>query len=38
MGIQNRLRVVRAEQRVSQQKVAFRAGLEVTRLWRIENG
>lgn len=38
MVSKNRIRVVRAEQRVSQREVAALAGLEVTRLWRIENG
>jgi transcriptional regulator with XRE-family HTH domain len=34
----NRLRVVRAEKRVSQLRTALRAGIDPTRLWRIENG
>jgi transcriptional regulator with XRE-family HTH domain len=33
----NRLRVARAERRLSQRELARRAGIEVTRLWRIEN-
>jgi transcriptional regulator with XRE-family HTH domain len=33
----NRLRVIRAEHRVSQLRVALRAQVHPTRFWRIEN-
>lgn len=35
--MQNSLRIRRAEQRVSQRKLAKLARMEVTRLWKIEN-
>ncbi len=38
MSDSNRLRIVRAEQRVSQLALALRAGINPTRVWRIENG
>ena len=34
----NRLRVARAEQRISQLELALAARMNPTRLWRIENG
>lgn len=34
----NRLRVMRAERRISQLRLALQAGINQTRLWRIENG
>ena len=38
MFLSNRLRVIRAEQRVSQLRLGLAAGIHPTRLWRIENG
>lgn len=38
MLLSNRLRVIRAERRVSQLRTALAAGIQPTRLWRIENG
>lgn len=35
--MRNRLRVVRAERRISQLRTALAAGLDPTRFWRIEN-
>jgi transcriptional regulator with XRE-family HTH domain len=34
----NRLRVVRAEKRITQLDTAIRAGIGFTRYWKIENG
>jgi transcriptional regulator with XRE-family HTH domain len=34
----NRLRVMRAEKRITQIDAAAKAGIGVTRFWRIENG
>lgn len=34
----NRLRVLRAEKRITQMKLATRARIDVTRYWKIENG
>lgn len=34
----NRLRVIRAERRISQLRLALAARIHPTRLWRIENG
>jgi transcriptional regulator with XRE-family HTH domain len=34
----NRLRVLRAERRMSQMDTAEQAGLSMSRYWRIENG
>lgn len=38
MTITNRLRVVRAERRVSQFWLANQVGINPTRVWKIENG
>lgn len=35
--MENTLRVIRAERRVSQRKLAKQTAIEVTRLWKIEN-
>lgn len=35
--MQNSLRIRRAELRVSQRRLAKLAGIEVTRLWKLEN-
>ena len=34
----NRLRVLRAERRISQMDTAAKSGVTVGRIWRIENG
>jgi transcriptional regulator with XRE-family HTH domain len=34
----NKLRVLRAERRISQVSLATTAGIHPTRLWRLENG
>jgi transcriptional regulator with XRE-family HTH domain len=34
----NRLRVLRAERDITQMDLSRKAGLELTRYWRIENG
>lgn len=34
----NRLRIIRAEKRLTQIDAAARAGIGVTRYWKIENG
>jgi transcriptional regulator with XRE-family HTH domain len=37
-GDKNRLRVVRADKRITQLDTATRAGIAMTRYWKIENG
>lgn len=37
-GDKNRLRVLRAEKRLNQLDTAARAGMGITRYWKIENG
>jgi putative transcriptional regulator len=34
----NRLRVLRAERRISQLDLASKTGISTTRIWKIENG
>jgi transcriptional regulator with XRE-family HTH domain len=34
----NRLRVVRADRRITQLDTALKSGVSLSRLWRIENG
>ena len=34
----NRLRVLRADRRIAQEVVAFKAGIKPSRYWKIENG
>ncbi len=34
----NRLRVVRADRRITQMDTALKSGVSLSRLWRIENG
>jgi transcriptional regulator with XRE-family HTH domain len=38
MLLANRIRVIRAERRVSQLRTALSSGVHPTRFWRIENG
>ena len=35
--MENRIRIVRAERRLSQRHVAKQAGIDPSRFWRIEN-
>jgi transcriptional regulator with XRE-family HTH domain len=37
-GDKNRLRVIRADKRLTQLDTATRAGVPMTRYWKIENG